>query len=247
MKKNEIELKYQFNNFIQDETNKEAYDAAYQFATNPNYKYNPLVIYGNGGNGKTHLLKAIANQLEKDDKEYIYVNGFEIAEDHLKMTDDELRNKYIGVDYFIIDDIQFAFNERVREFLFKLTNTSEKYSKRIHIVISSNINPNEITIFKSKLQAELSKGLVVEIKEPGYEFSKKFIKNLIEQNESDLELSEKSIDYIAQTFGGDNRVLVGCITRIYAYANIMDAYEMTDELVKEALKSFFREVIKNGN
>lgn len=242
MKKNESTIEYRFKNFVKDDSNIHAYKSALAVAEHPNSMYNPLLIVSNIGLGKTHLLKSIENALiqkgMKKDKDYIYTDGYQIVKDSYNYSDRELFLRYTdGIKYLLIDDIYaIGDNQIAQEFLIRLINDTELNS--LQLVFSSFKHPNDLHLFQERLKTRLQGGLVTEIKQPNYEFRKNFIKEELKRNDYLVPmLSEKSIDYIASLFTGDNRELKSCIVRIYAYAQATNS-KITDKLVKEALEFF---------
>ncbi|MBO4391898.1 MAG: AAA family ATPase, partial [Clostridia bacterium] len=108
---------YTFNTFVVGESNKHAYAACSAVAKNPAKAYNPLFIYGNTGLGKTHLLKAIRNEIAINFPSYktIYITGEEFTNELIEnirnKTMPEFKNKYRSIDVLFVDDIQFIANK----------------------------------------------------------------------------------------------------------------------------------------
>ena len=107
------DYEFTFDTFIVGSSNKFAHAASLAVATNPGKAYNPLFIYGNSGLGKTHLLFAIRNDIQKNDpeKKIIYVTGEdftnEMVEAIMTKSNIEFRQKYRQSDVLLVDDIQF--------------------------------------------------------------------------------------------------------------------------------------------
>ena len=118
---------FTFSNFVVGATNRFAYAASYSVATNPANTYNPLVIYGPSGVGKTHLMLAIKNEIKKNFpyKKIEYIRGEDFTNQLIKAlqegrlglgTIDDFRNKFRNVDVLLIDDIHFiAGKEQTQE------------------------------------------------------------------------------------------------------------------------------------
>ena len=129
---------YTFDRFIVGPSNKFAHAAAIAVSQNPGKAYNPLLIYGNSGLGKTHLLNAIGHELKKNfpDKDIIYFKCDQFANELIEAiragTTVSFREKYRKADALLIDDIQFiAGKESTQEEFFHTFNTL--YLSLIHI------------------------------------------------------------------------------------------------------------------
>ena len=228
----EFNPEYTFENFVQGHSNAEAYAACMACCNQPGSVFNPLLIYGNSGLGKTHLLHAIGNYLKKEKPEarvfYTYSGDLvTILLDAMKTknihgnTVDKVKSQLISYDYFLIDDIQNLQQSSSQEVFFTVYNAL--LAKNAQIVITSDIHPNELTGLQSRLISRFTSGLSVNISKPEFETSKAILKKKIEGNEETLNISEDVLDYLANKFSNDVRNLEGSLTKLIFNATLENA------------------------
>ena len=254
-----LDSKYQFNNFVIGNSNKFAATSALAVAEQPGNMYNPLFIYGSSGLGKTHLMQAIGNFILSNDKKmkvlYIpcdkFVSDFvEICRKNATENNTEatkqFKNKYRDIDVLIIDDIHnlVGATSAQQEFF----NTfNELYNNKKQIIISSDRSPEDIKKLEERLKTRFNWGLQVDIQPPEFELRMNIINKKIEMQELENKFPEEVKEYIASNCVGDIRKLEGAITRVYAYATIMNGSAITVDLAIEALKDFFVQTIVAKN
>lgn len=242
-----LDKKYTFENFVVGNSNKFAHAAALAVAEKPGSMYNPLFIYGNSGLGKTHLMHAIGNYIEKNsNKRVLYVTSETFSNEFIDITrkNEDNKNdfdsigffkkKYREVDVLIVDDIQFLAKkvESQKEF-FHTFNTL--YGDEKQIIISSDRSPNDLKILEDRLQTRFSWGLPVNINPPDFDLKVAILKRRIAAEAINKEIPDSVIEYIASNIGTDIRSLVGSLTRLLAYSTMMGS-EITLETAIEALK-----------
>ena len=227
-----------FENFVVGKSNNYAYAAAKKVAENPGKSYNPLFIYGKSGLGKTHLLKAIENEMRRRNPEasIIYTTSENFTNDlvyHIRMKNTyEFRNKYRNADALLVDDIQFiAKKESFEEEFFHTFNALTEYGKQI--VLTSDRPPNEIQILQERLKQRFEWGLMADIQPPDYETRMAIILNKAEQYE--IELPNEIVDYLATELKNNVRQLESAITKIKALCSLRET-EPTLDIAKEAIK-----------
>ena len=246
-----LDSKYRFDNFVIGNSNKFAATSALAVAEQPGNMYNPLFIYGSSGLGKTHLMHAIGNFILENDKKrkvlYIpcdkFVSDFvdicrkNATENNTEATK-HFKNKYRDIDVLIIDDIHnlVGATSAQQEFF----NTfNELYNNKKQIIISSDRSPEDIKKLEERLKTRFSWGLQIDILPPEFELRMNIINKKIEIQELENSFPEEVKEYIASNCVGDIRKLEGAITRVYAYATIMNGSAITVDLAIEALKDFF--------
>ena len=150
------DYEFTFETFIVGPSNKFAHAAAMAVATKPAVLYNPLFIYGNSGLGKTHLLYAICNEIEKNNPNIniVYIKGDEFTNELIEAirrgTTAEFRQKYRKSDVLLVDDIQFiAGKESTQEEFFHTFNTL--YEAKKQIVLTSDRPPKDIATLEERL------------------------------------------------------------------------------------------------
>lgn len=252
-----LDPKLRFENFIIGNSNKFAATSALAVAEQPGNMYNPLFIYGSSGLGKTHLMHAIGNYItENSHKRVLYIPCDKFVSDFVEIcrknnSDNrenikQFKNKYRDIDVLIIDDIHnlVGATSAQQEFF----NTfNELYNNNKQIIISSDRSPEDIKKLEERLKTRFNWGLQIDILPPEFELRMNILNKKIEQQELENKFPEDVKEYIASNAVGDIRKLEGAITRVYAYATIMNGSDITMDLAVEALKDFFaiRVVAKN--
>jgi chromosomal replication initiator protein len=239
--------KYTFENFVIGDSNRFAQTAAVAVAEQPGKIYNPLFIYGKSGLGKTHLMHAIGNYVEKhSDKTVLYVTSEEFISDFIginKKDDnnmdviDQFKEKYRNIDVLMIDDIQFlgGATKTQQEFFHTFTTL---YDSNKQIIISSDRSPDDLKLLEDRLLTRFRWGLTVNIYPPDFELRCKILKDKMSGHEVAKMVSEDVIEYIASNCENDVRHLEGAITRLYAYAAMMCPKEINLEFAVDALKDY---------
>ena len=215
----DADYEFTFDTFIVGSSNKFAHAASLAVATNPGHAYNPLFIYGNSGLGKTHLLYAIRNEIQKNDskKKVIYVKGEdftnELVEALMKKSNIELRQKYRQSDVLLVDDIQFiAGKESTQEEFFHTFNTL--YEAKCQIVLTSDRPPKEIKTLEDRLRSRFESGLIADIQPPDFETRIAIIRRKAELLQ--IELPADVTEYIATRLKSNIRQLEGVVKKLKA-------------------------------
>ena len=238
---------YTFESFVVGESNKFAQAAALAVAENPGTMYNPLFIYGNSGLGKTHLMHAIGNYIEKKyNKRVLYVTSDDFMNDFTGLARKSnnvnnldyvefFKNKYRNVDVLLIDDIQFLGGaEKTQQEFFHTFNNLYNDSKQI--IVSSDRSPEDLKVLEDRLRTRFAWGLQVDISPPDYALKMAIIRKKLKGE--DININEEVISYIASNIGNDVRQLEGSITRLVAYSAIMCVTDITLDFAMEALRDF---------
>ena len=216
---------FTFDHFVVGSCNQFAYNAALCVAEKPASSYNPLFIYGESGQGKTHLLYAIYHAIHRDHPDYdiIFVKGDqfsnELQEAIRTKTTDLFRQKYRDKDLLLVDDIQFiAGKESTQEEFFNTFNNL--YEAGHQIVLTSDRPPSDMSRLETRLQTRFEWGLMADIQPPDYETRCSIIKN----NAIILglhNLPNDIIEYIARNITGNVRALEGGLKKLMAYRDLM--------------------------
>ncbi len=241
-----LNLKYNFENFVVGENSRFAHAAAFAAAQSPAKKYNPLFIYGASGLGKTHLMQAIGHytMFNKPKLKVKYIKTEEYVNELIKnlqhggtakeCTDrmEKFRQKYRNVDVLLIDDIQFIESKnRTMEEIFHTFDSLHNKNKQI--VITSDRQPRDIPTLPERLRTRFEMGLVVDITPPDFETRVAILKNLAAElaNEVDFEVFE----YIANNFVSNVRELEGAFNKVSAYSDI-EKTDINIEFARRVLK-----------
>ena len=165
---------FTFETFVVGPSNKLAYAASVSVAEHPAQNYNPLLIYGDSGLGKTHLLYAIANVIRRNDRhaKIVYIKGDDFINEFIELIragrGNEFRAKYREADLLLVDDIQFvAGKEQVQNEFFHTFNTL--YESGRQIVLTSDRPPSEMTLLDDRLRTRFEWGLLVDVAPPDFE------------------------------------------------------------------------------
>ncbi|MCS7177498.1 MAG: chromosomal replication initiator protein DnaA [Candidatus Kapabacteria bacterium] len=233
-----INPRYTFERFLCGTSNRLAYTAARAVAEQPGQtRYNPLLIYGGIGLGKTHLIQAIHNYLlqRRLPLRLIYVSseyfttGYISALQHNRAH--EFTAFYTNADVLLIDDIQFlAGKEKTQQHFFHIFNTLYQAGKQL--VFTSDKPPRELDELDERLASRLQWGLVAEIQPPEYELRLAILRR--KSADEGLELPEEVLQYLARTITSSVRELEGCLIHLLARATL-DRCEITVELAQEAV------------
>lgn len=234
---------YSFERFVVGSSNTFAHAAAKAVAQAPATSYNPLLIYGGSGLGKTHLLFAIANTVEKNNPSanIVYVKGADFINEFIESiqarTADEFRNKYREADLLLVDDIQFiAGHPRTEEEFFHTFNTLHEAHKQI-VLISDRL-PSEMVNLEERLRTRFESGLIVDIQPPDYETRLAIIN--LKCRRLGLDLAAKQKETIANNVTSNVRQIEGVIKKIHAYSSLLQT-EITDEIVQRAISDMIIE------
>jgi chromosomal replication initiator protein len=229
---------YNFEAFVVGSCNQFAHAAALAVANLPAKNYNPLLVYGGVGLGKTHLLNAIGNHIVQNDPSVKvcslssekFTNELINCIRYEKMTD--FRNKYRNKDVLLVDDIQFlGGKERTQEEFFHTFNSL--YDSHKQIVITSDKPPKDIPGLEERLRSRISWGLIADIQPPDIETKvailckKAEIYNIALSNEVGL--------FLASQLGSNIRELEGTLTRLRAYSSLT-GQDINISMAKETLK-----------
>ena len=210
-------------------------------ANNPATTYNPLFIYGGVGLGKTHLINAIGNEIQKKNLNVAicyytsekFMNELINSLRYNKM--DEFRNKFRSMDVLLIDDIQFiAGKERTQEEFFHTFNSL--YESHKQIVVTSDKFPKEIPGLEERLRSRFEWGLIADIQAPDVETKQAILKMKAEQN--GIDLPEEVALFLANSVSSNVRELEGYLIRIGAYASLTStpvSLDMAKDILKDIL------------
>jgi len=233
---------YTFDNFIQSPSSDIAYATAVAVAESPGEFYNPLVIWGGVGLGKTHLMQSIAHFIIGQDpkKKVLYVTSETFVNDLIqsinKKSQEELRKKYRDIDVLLIDDIQFIEKKVASQIEF--FNTFNKlYESKKQIVVTSDRPPKDLTELEDRIRSRFQQGYEVDIQPPTYETRMAILKKWTETE--GLSFQDDVLSYIAHNVTDNIRVLQGAWKKITAFLRLqrLKSEDITLERAQDALKT----------
>ncbi len=237
-----LDSRFTFDNFIEGRSNTIALAAAMQTAQTANPEYNPLLLYGSTGLGKTHLLHSIGNEILKTNPDEVvcylhsevYVNEMVKALQQKKM--EAFKQKYRSVTTLLIDDIQFfAGKERSQEEFFH--NFNYLYEGQKRIIITCDRYPKKVSGIMSRLKSRLGWGVVVPIDPPDYETRVVILKEKAKQFGFTLE--DDVAFYIAKQLNSNIRELEGALNTLKANADFT-GHQIDLPYTKQILKELFK-------
>ena len=236
---------FTFETFVVGPSNKLAYSASMSVAEHPAQNYNPLLIYGNSGLGKTHLLYSIANVTRKKrpTSKIVYIKGDEFINEFIELVragrGGEFRSKYREADLLLVDDVQFvAGKEQVQNEFFHTFNNL--YETGRQIVLTSDRPPSEMTLLDDRLRTRFEWGLLADVTPPDFETRLAIVKNkaaLLGMN-----LPDKIAVMIAQKVTANVRQLEGTVNKVLAYKELLDK-ETDESTVNRAMQ----DILKGSN
>lgn len=216
---------YTFKNFVAGASNREAYGATIVASERPGELYNPVLIYGNSGLGKTHLLQAIGNAIreKRPDLNALYITSHDFVEEYTRYLRGEKTQSFVDwfkqeVDVLLVDDIQFfAKKPSTEETFFAIFNAFQGSGKQI--VLTSDQHPYKIDGLSDRLKTRFVAGLPVSISAPEKEVCETILKLKIEANNLDINnFDPEVISYFAEKFGKNIRELEGAFARLLFHA-----------------------------
>ena len=234
--------RYTFESFVAGSSNRFAHAAAAAVAEQPGKSYNPLMIYGPSGLGKTHLLHAIGHYVRSyyENLRVRYVSTEELTNDFINAISDnrtaEFRRAYRDVDVLLVDDIQFLEAKiQTQEEFFHTFNTLHEGNKQV--VICSDRQPSELQNIEDRLVSRFAWGLVTDIQPPDLETRIAILQKKALFRE--YEMPDEVIHFLAQHIPSNIRELEGALNRVIACAELSGeaiTIEKTSVWLKDILR-----------
>ncbi len=228
---------FTFDNFVEGKSNQLARAASIQVSENSGKAYNPLLIYGSSGLGKTHLMHAIGNAIfEKNPSaNIVYLHSEKFVQDMVRALQqnsiDAFKEFYRRIDVLLIDDIQFfAGKERSQEEFFHTFNTL--LEKKHQVILTCDKYPKEITGLEDRLKSRFGWGLPVSIEPPDMETRAAIL--MKKANLVNVNLAQEVAFFIAKKIPSNVRDLEGALRRVIANAQFTGR-DITIDFTKEAL------------
>lgn len=230
---------FTFSTFVEGKSNRMAAAAAQQVAENPaSHGYNPLLLYGGVGLGKTHLMHAVGNELlrRNPNAKVVYLHSERFVADMISAlrnkTINEFKRFYRSVDALLIDDIQFfAGKEQSQEEFFHTFNALLENGQQI--ILTCDKFPKEVDGLEERLKSRFGWGLSQPMEPPELETRVAILKKKAE--EAKVDLPNDAAFFIAQRIRSNVRELEGALRRVIAHVRFTGA-QIDIGLIKEALK-----------
>ncbi|WP_321373430.1 chromosomal replication initiator protein DnaA [uncultured Draconibacterium sp.] len=227
-----------FENFVEGDCNRLARSAGFAVAQNPGgTAFNPLMIYGNSGLGKTHLSQAIGIAVKENfpDKVVLYVNANKFQTQFTEATRNNNRNDFLHfyqmVDVLILDDVhEFAGKEKTQETFFHIFNHLHQMGKQL--ILTSDKPPIELKGMEQRLLSRFKWGLTADLQTPDFETRMEILRRKIYKD--GITLSEEVLEYIASHVTNNVRELEGALVSLLAQS-MLNKREITLELAAKLI------------
>lgn len=230
---------YQFDNFIEGDCNRVARQAGINISKNPGRLFNPLIIYGGVGLGKTHLAQAIGNGLKQNfpDQKLTYISTDKFTNQFIMAVKNnsanEFANFYNNLDTIILDDIQFlAGKAGTQEVFFHLFNHLQQGNKQI--ILTADRAPKDLVEIEDRLISRFKWGLTIELTQPDFETRLAILLSKLDKLK--IELPMDVCEFIAMKLKDNIREMEGVLISLVAQSTINKksiTKELTDEVISE--------------
>lgn len=242
-----LDKRFTFDNFVVGKPNELAHAAARRVAEGGPVTFNPLFLYGGVGLGKTHLMHAIAHELQtsRPDLKVLYLSAeqfmyrFVQALRERKMMD--FKSLFRAVDVLMVDDVQFiGGKDSTQEEFFHTFNALVDQNKQI--IISADRAPGEIKDLEDRIKSRMQCGLVVDLHPTDYELRLGILQSKVEIQRAQypgLQIDNGILEFLAHRISTNVRVLEGALTRLFAFASLVGR-DITMDLTVDCLSDVLR-------
>lgn len=243
--KSNLNLEYQFDNFVVGQSNDNAYAAALRISKGEfNPQFNPLLIYGGTGLGKSHLMHAVGNALRANGRNrVIYLTAEEFTNDFIAVLQEkksnmqEFNDYYRSADALLIDDVQFlGGKERSQTEFFHTFNSL--FDRHCPIILTCDRYPKEIDGLEPRLQSRFGQGLTVSVVPPDLETRIAILNSKAKR--LNFNLPEDVALYIAEQVVSNVRDLEGALKNVYMRCEIRQLSAPDIRLAREALSDLIK-------
>ena len=238
-----LDPKYTFDSFVVGKSNELAYAAAKRIAESTEVAFNPLFLHGGVGLGKTHLMHAIAWEVQKSQpqKKVAYISAekfmFEfIAALRFKDTH-AFKQKFRNVDLLMVDDVQFIANkDSTQEEFFHTFNAL--VDNRCQVIITADRSPTDLEGIEDRIISRLGWGLVADIHPTDYELRLGILQSKAEQ-QAGVDVPADVLEFLARRITSNVRELEGALNRVMAYATLVGR-PITMDMTRDVLQDLIR-------
>lgn len=241
----QLNSNYNFDSFLEGDSNRLARSAGMAVANKPGgTSFNPLLIFGGVGLGKTHLAHAIGVEIKEKhpEKTVLYISAEVFVQQFVDSIRRNTRNDFIHfyqlVDTLIIDDVQFfSGKEKTQDVFFHIFNHLHQNGKQV--ILTSDKAPVDMQDIEQRLLSRFKWGLSAELQQPDYETRFSILKNILYRD--GVEMSDEIVEYVAQNIKSNVRELEGAIISLIAQSSF-NKKEVTLDLAKTVVEKFVKNV-----
>lgn len=234
---------YNFDNFLEGDSNRLARSAGMAVANKPGgTSFNPLLVFGGVGLGKTHLAHAIGVEIKDKypEKTVLYISAEKFTQQYIESVKKNTRNDFIHfyqlIDVLIIDDVQFLSGKSgTQDVFFHIFNHLHQNGKQV--ILTSDKAPVDMQDIEQRLLSRFKWGLSAELQNPDYETRVSILKNKLYRD--GVEMPEDIIDHVAKNIKTNIRELEGAIISLIAQSSF-NKREVTLELAQQVVEKFVK-------
>ena len=234
---------YNFDNFLEGDSNRLARSAGMAVANKPGgTSFNPLLVFGGVGLGKTHLAHAIGVEIKDKypEKTVLYISAEKFTQQYIESVKKNTRNDFIHfyqlIDVLIIDDVQFLSGKSgTQDVFFHIFNHLHQNGKQV--ILTSDKAPVDMQDIEQRLLSRFKWGLSAELQSPDYETRVSILKNKLYRD--GVEMPDDIIDHVAKNIKTNIRELEGAIISLIAQSSF-NKREVTLELAQQVVEKFVK-------
>jgi len=241
----QLNANYSFENFLEGDSNRLARSAGMAVANKPGgTSFNPLLIFGGVGLGKTHLAHAIGVEIKDKypEKTVLYISAEIFTQQYIDSVKKNTRNDFIHfyqlIDVLIIDDVQFLSGKTgTQDVFFHIFNHLHQNGKQV--ILTSDKAPVDMQDIEQRLLSRFKWGLSAELHQPDYETRISILKNILYRD--GVEMPNDIVEYVAKHIKTNVRELEGAIISLIAQSSF-NKKEVTLDLAKQVVDKFVKNV-----
>ena len=234
---------YNFDNFLEGDSNRLARSAGMAVANKPGgTSFNPLLIFGGVGLGKTHLAHAIGIEIKDKypERTVLYISAEKFTQQYIESVKKNTRNDFIHfyqlIDVLIIDDVQFFSGKSgTQDVFFHIFNHLHQNGKQV--ILTSDKAPVDMQDIEQRLLSRFKWGLSAELQSPDYETRISILRNKLYRD--GVEMPDEIVDYVAKHIKTNIRELEGAIISLIAQSSF-NKKEVTLELAQQVVEKFVK-------
>ena len=248
-----LDERFQFDNFIVGKSNELAHAAARRVAEQERVQFNPLFLYGGVGLGKTHLMHAIAHEIQRRDpsRKVLYLSAEKFMYQFIRALRFKdtmaFKQQFRSVDVLMVDDVQFiSGKESTQEEFFHTFNALVDHNRQV--IISADRSPSDLDGIEERIRSRLGWGLVADIHPTDYELRLGILQtkaDLQARTHPNVDIPSTILEFLAHRITSNVRELEGALNRVVAFADLVGrpiSMEMVQDVLQDLLRANDRRV-----